>query len=120
MTKSSTQLMTFSLAALFVYYRPIRMIDEEHMAGIRRDEEYKIRDAKEAITALAEAWENNDSDQLVLKILKNEEIWGTNLAKVDGLHEAVSNHLKSILQKGIQESLQQLLEISASKGGVTH
>jgi tagaturonate reductase len=118
--KQVPELMTFSFAALFVYFRPVRMIDEEHMAGMRNDEEYTIRDAKETITALAAAWKRDDIDLVVLKILENEEIWGANLAKVNGLPEAVSNHLKSILHKGMQESLQQLLEISVSKGGVTH
>ncbi|MFL6556383.1 MAG: tagaturonate reductase, partial [Bacillus sp. (in: firmicutes)] len=107
-------LLSFSMAALFYYYRPTRVIDDEHMIGNRAGGEYKIRDSKEAVSAFSGVWVAYDEnrlglEQLVGKVLENEALWGFNLANIAGLSEIIFGHLESILQIGISESLSSLL-----------
>lgn len=109
---------SFSMAALIHYYRPLRMIDEEHMIGLRGNEEYTVRDSKEVISTISEAWNTfNETtlgcEQLVQKVLEKEAIWGRDLITMDGLHTAVSRHLENILQLGMRDSLSQILRIES-------
>lgn len=106
--------MSFSLAALIKYYKPVKRIDDEHMEGQRRDKPYKIRDSKEAVKTLHEAWEKYDhtqqnTEQLVKTVLGNEALWGMNLCKVKGLKEEICEHLETMIQKGMEQSVKQLI-----------
>lgn len=110
---------SFSMAALFYYYRPSTILDEEHMIGNRSGVDYKIRDGKEAIRAFAEEWSaynsHQDLRQFVGKILENEELWEIDLTKINGLDKAVTSHLESIINLGMHKSLTQLHQYTISK-----
>lgn len=102
--------MSFSLAALINYYKPVELIDEEHMNGERLERTYKIRDSKEAVKTLHEAWtEKQSTEHLVMKVLENEDLWGINLYNIEGLHKVVCEHLENMIQNGMKQSVVQLI-----------
>lgn len=106
--------LSFSLAALFYYYRPAIIIDEEHMTGNRSGNEYQIRDSKAAILAFSEGWDTYNTsclelDQIVRKILANDRLWEIDLTKIDGLEKTVTHYLESMLKIGMHKSLSQII-----------
>ncbi|RBW69729.1 tagaturonate reductase [Bacillus taeanensis] len=113
--KQIPMMMSFSLAALITYYRSKELVGEEHMIGRCGGEEYKIRDSKEAIKRLHEAWKYYDQtrqgiEKVVWNVLEDEKLWGTNLVAVDKLHSVISDHVKNILEYGMKQSAAQLVE----------
>jgi tagaturonate reductase len=111
-TKKLPQSILFSLAALIVYYRPDRN-DGEFLIGRRGNDEYTIRDNKEALSALSKAWDHFENDGadvscLTTSVLEDEEIWSINLNAIDGLNELVASNVSSILLYGMKESVRKL------------
>jgi tagaturonate reductase len=108
-------LMSFSLAALIMYYKPQGLIDDQHMIGRRKEGEYKIRDSKECIQTLYEAWKVFDHSKqnindVVKRVLQNNQLWGEDLNNIVKLHEVVCAHLGEILNKGMKKSIINILE----------
>ncbi|MFC0473293.1 tagaturonate reductase [Halalkalibacter kiskunsagensis] len=98
----------FSLAALIIYYRSDRQ-DGEFLIGKRGDDEYTIRDNKEAITALSQAWEqfakSENVSQLVTGILQNHELWGRDLNELEGMNALLVECISGILKCGMKDSV---------------
>jgi len=57
---------------------------------------YKVTDDKAEL--LHQLWQNNDTDLVVENVLKNEELWGTDLTALSGFKAAVADELKSIIR----------------------
>ncbi|MDT8859777.1 tagaturonate reductase [Alkalihalobacillus sp. MEB130] len=111
-TNKLPKVILFSLAALIVYYRPDRN-GGDFLIGKRGNDEYTIRDNKEALTALTKAWdqfENGGADvnSLTRSVLENKELWGLDLNEIEGLNELVSSNVSSILLNGMKESVKKL------------
>ncbi len=103
------QALTFSLAALFVYYRSERR-DGAFLVGKRGETEYQIRDQKEALAAMEDGWNAFDgSDEslsvLTKRILSQTGLWGCDLLSIPGLAVQVTEDLRSILDVGTKEAL---------------
>ncbi len=92
--------LTFSLAALLVYYRG--KTDED---GIYRgtvniygyDVRYEIRDEKSVTDIFRNAAEL-EPEEYVHKILSKDELWGMNLLGINGLEEKVAELVKRIIR----------------------
>jgi tagaturonate reductase len=104
----------FSLAALITYYRADRA-DGDFLIGKRGEEEYTIRDNKEAITIFSNVWQSFDGTKegiqgLVTEVLESSELWGLNLNEIESLNELLGTYMSQILEFGMKESLKKLTE----------
>lgn len=108
---------TFALAGLLAFNRPIR-VEGYDLIGVRGEQEYAIRDNPEAIKVLHYAWAKYESTldvtTVVTEVLGNTEVWGQDLNTVPELTLAVTTYLKEILENGMKASVQKLVrEVSA-------
>ncbi|OIJ14690.1 altronate oxidoreductase [Anaerobacillus alkalilacustris] len=104
---------TFSLAALLAYNRPIR-IEGNSLVGMRGQEEYYIRDNQEVLNLVNKVWSKYDGsrsgiDQLVSEIIADSAIWGRNLTEIKQLPEAVAYYLNDIVENGMKMSVEKLI-----------
>ncbi len=94
----------FSLAALMVFYRGVRLSD-----GNKID----IQDTNTAwLELLAKLWadyaNNKDAKTLVSAVLGYEAHWGVNLNEFEGVTEFVTKSLEAILTFGVREAIKKL------------
>ncbi len=94
---------TFSLAALIVFYR-----------GERGDERYTCKDNVDILELYREAWGQYDGSaeslrQLVTTVLGYQANWKRDLNEIPGLTEAVTTDLSQILKLGMPAALQALI-----------
>lgn len=104
---------TFSLAALIAFYKGER-IEEGRLVADRSGEEYLIRDDManlEFFLKLWSGWDGSDRGlfSLVEAVLKNEQMWGEDLSRVEGLGHIVTEHLRIIANNGTTKGLELLL-----------
>lgn len=107
-------ILTFSLAALFAFYRG-ESLHEGALIGKRNGSEYKINDDPRVLNTFLELWKQWDDTKagleiMCLKLLRQEEWWGYDLNCVPGLRDKVSNYLFDILEKGIKKALRDMVE----------
>nr|WP_231638510.1 tagaturonate reductase [Paenibacillus sp. JCM 10914] len=90
-------LIVSSLASLIRLYHVKQLEDQWY--GTRLDgQEVLIRDDAATLALFAEAWDKvsageSDVDELVDFILGSEPLWGEDLNKIQGLHEAVTSEI---------------------------
>ncbi|CAG9620937.1 tagaturonate reductase [Sutcliffiella rhizosphaerae] len=106
---------TFSLAALMVYYKSTTK-EGDFLVGKRNDSIYTIRDNQETISLFENVWEafkQNEMtiQELVTTVLTAEELWGMNLAEIPDLNETISLHVEEILTLGMEESVRKLVNV---------
>jgi tagaturonate reductase len=53
-------------------------------------------------------WENNSADEVVKNVLQSTSLWGHDLSELAGFQKAVSEDLKSIMEKGMGETLERI------------
>lgn len=92
----------FSLAALMAFYR-----------GQRGDETYTLKDNADILELYERAWSGYDGSEaslheVVRTVLAYEVNWKRDLNQVEGLTEAVTASLKSILDNGMLATLKTL------------
>jgi tagaturonate reductase len=117
--KELPQAITFSLAALISYYRPLR-IEGTYLAGKRGEEEYTIRDRSETIQFFEDIWlayhgKTEELYRLTQTVLANQDLWGMNLNEVEDLQERVHYYLSCIFEKGMSKAMLESLCLSAHK-----
>lgn len=100
---SIPQRLAFSLAATIAFYR-----------GKRGEATISLNDDPAAMALLATAWQEADGSEagirnIVTNVLGYQKVWKMDLNSIEGLNEAVTNHLINIEKRGIQHALQQLL-----------
>jgi tagaturonate reductase len=90
--------LTFSLAALLVLYK-----------GYYEDMVFEICDTPEWILFIQKQWANGHTvEEVIGNILGNKNIWGEELAAMEGLSENIVAYVKSIQSDGIQQALTHL------------
>ncbi len=90
----------FSLAATITFYR-----------GKRGEEDIALNDDAHLISLLKEAWAKYDGTdaslrQVVIHVLAYDKNWKLNLNEVEGLTDAVTTHLVSIINNGIKKAIE--------------
>ncbi|MES1223092.1 MAG: tagaturonate reductase, partial [Bacteroidota bacterium] len=50
---------------------------------------------------LQQKWNDDNIENVVLSILSDQDLWGTNLSLLPGFKESVANNLKGIMEKGM-------------------
>ncbi|MDX5474722.1 MAG: tagaturonate reductase [Bacillaceae bacterium] len=108
---------TFALAGLIVYNRPVNILcNDTDLVGSREGEAYAIRDNEKVLKAFNNAWTifdetktNESASRLVTDILTNKEIWGENLSVIPSLSVTVSNYVVNILENGMRDCVEKLV-----------
>lgn len=90
--------LVFGFACLIRFYQ-----------GNWNDKALPVKDSAEIIEQMNEAWSGSDLDKTVQQILANEEFWGEDLNKVNGLNEAIVNAIKNIDKNGIEIGYQKYI-----------
>ncbi len=83
--------LTFSLACLIQFYK-----------GTWNNEALPVKDSLEIVEAFKNAWQLGSLDLVATTILSNDEFWGEDLTKIDGLTQAIVSALKEIEANGIE------------------
>ncbi len=68
---------------------------------------YTIQDDQAAY--FSSTWKESDPEDMVMKVLANESLWGRNLTLLPGFAEAVTRHLQSLVKSGVKHTLRNLL-----------
>lgn len=104
----------FSMAALCVFYR-INALSESGAVAHRDSDKYLVRDDPGLLTFFHEAWKHCDGSfsgclQLADEVLGNLDLWDRDLSKIEGLTQLLGTNIYNILERGVRESLEALLE----------
>jgi len=93
------QKLTFSLAALLVLYK-----------GTYNRITFEIKDTPELVDLIQTEWKKpQETETLVKNILSNAAIWKKDLTQIEGLIDQVAVYVKSILNNGIKQAIQNTL-----------
>ncbi|MBT8314391.1 MAG: tagaturonate reductase [Maribacter sp.] len=87
----------FSLAALIAFYK-----------GERYGESIGLKDDQEVLDFFQKQWCTNNYGTIVKNVLSNNDIWGIDLTKYQGLQDLVTSNLKSIMVNGMQKTLKSM------------
>lgn len=96
--------LTFSLAALMAFYKGTEIRDKA-LIGHRDGQEYNIMDDKAVLEFFA-ANGQKPSREFAQAFLSNEEFFGQDLTKIDGLVDAIATYLDEIADKGMRKALE--------------
>lgn len=87
----------FSLAALIVFYK-----------GDRDGEAIALKDNKEVLDFFKAKWATGEIPAIAEAVLANKDFWGTDLSKIQGFRETVSDDMEKIINKGMKTALESL------------
>jgi tagaturonate reductase len=91
------------LAAYLLFMKPVKQEGEKYY-GIFDEREYFINDEKAPY--FYEMWKKYDSAKLVHKVLADIDMWDTNLTKISGLEQEVTEKLNMMISEGLPAVLQ--------------
>lgn len=99
--------LSFALAALIAFYR-----------GKNGNQTIQLKDEDYVISLFYTLWRNFDekkitSEKLVSAFLKDQMIWGEDLTAIPGLVSKVSAYLDDILQSGMLQALENVINSSS-------
>jgi tagaturonate reductase len=102
---SIPEYMALGFAAHLLFMRSTKGDDGKYY-GESGGNKYLINDDHAAY--YAEKWENTEAPALVQKVLSDTAFWGSDLSKLPGFTEAVTNKLDSIAKKGAAAAMKNL------------
>lgn len=107
------QVLTFSLAAMFAFYKG-ESIKDGSLIGKRNGKEYKITDAPDVLNTFLYEWNRwdgtkTDMELMCSKLLSREDWWGCDLSIVPGLLDRVSDYLFGITAYGMEKILKDMM-----------
>ncbi len=91
--------LVLGLAGICVYYR----------GGKRGNDVITPNDSADIIELLNKLWISNDPKVVAEGVLKASFIWGEDLTKVQGLQDALTTNIASILTKGMLNTVKEIL-----------
>jgi tagaturonate reductase len=98
--------LAFGFAA-YILFMKSELNEKNEYAGKINGVEYKITD--DSASLLNSIWKNNDDiKDVVVKILSNESLWGTDLNLLNGFAEKITHYLQLFVQDGVASTLNQL------------
>lgn len=100
--------LTFSLAALMAFYTSSEIRDNA-LVGQRNGEEYKVRDDKDVLEFFVQN-SNKPAEEFVNAFLSSERFFGSDLTKIPGLADKVTEYLNDIRTNGMRTALQNNLK----------
>ncbi len=111
--KAMPKMLTFSLAALFAFYRGSRF-EGNVLLGERSGQNYNIADDVDVLELFQKLWSECDMTKegintLVHTLCSSQRLWGTDLSDLENFEETISEHLYNILQNGMYTEVKKLL-----------
>jgi tagaturonate reductase len=97
------KLLSFSLAALIVFYRG-RKVNGKFM-GARDGVDYDIVDDV-AVLEFFDEFQDYNETEIVTALLGRVDFWGKDLTLIDGLCDTVVRSLQSIYADGMRDALE--------------
>jgi tagaturonate reductase len=98
--------LTFSIAALMAFYTGSEIRDKA-LIGHRGEEEYQILDDAAVLEFFA-ANSGKSAPEFAHAVLSNEDFWGQDLSKIDGVEDAVAGYLADIRELGMRKAMEKL------------
>ena len=103
----------FAFAALMVFYRQTRFINDT-------THQYCIQDEPEWLSLYAEQWRHYQQghcgiEQVVHQVLSQKNFWGTDLSQLPELSHQLTLTIQSILDVGIENALMQLISATSTE-----
>lgn len=98
--------LTFSLAALMAFYTGTEIRDKA-LIGHRNGEEYQILDDAAVLEFFA-ANSSKSAEEYTHAVLSNENFWGQDLTKLDGVEEAIVSYTKDIRALGMRKAMEKI------------
>ena len=106
-------LLSFSLAALFHFYR-VQRRGQDELSGLRGSDAYPIHDEPAVLDFFAECRaeleSHGDLRRFAAKVLRNEQLWGMDLNRVTGLAGTVTNALEQIGKAGMRRAVEEMVK----------
>lgn len=100
--------LSFSMAALIAFYRGIKL-ENGKLSGTRNGEMYPIQDDPHILDFFADLWSSygvsGDVNDLVYKVLSNQELWELDLTTLPNFLQSVTDNLNTILNYGIKKAI---------------
>ncbi len=87
-------------AAYILFMKAVEKRDDKFY-GMNAGKEYVINDDQAAW--FYEVWQSNDTEEVVLRTLSNEDFWELDLRHLPGFEESVSLHLSNMQSIGVKE-----------------
>ena len=100
--------MALGFAAYLKFMKAIKT-EEGRFFGQRGGIDYLIQDDQAAY--FYTMWQNFAPPALVAAVLKNEDLWGTDLSNISGLEEKVAFYLESMEDHGVYLTLEKFLQL---------
>lgn len=101
--------MAFGFAAYLLFLRVVKT-EEGRFYGQRNGVDYLIQDDQAAY--FYTMWQNFSTRALVSAVLKNEDLWGTDLSRLNGFEEKVAFHLEAMKDRGVSRTLENFSHIA--------
>ena len=98
--------LTFSLAALMAFYTGTEIRDKA-LIGHRDGKEYNILDDAAVLEFFA-ANSSKEPKEFAHAVLSNEDFWGQDLSKIEGVEEAVTSYLTEIRTLGMRKAMEKI------------
>ena len=97
--------MALGFAAYLLFMKPVEVSGGKYF-GQANGKKYLIND--DAAAYYYEAWQHNDINVLVEKVVSNQELWGSNLAGIPGFSTAIKNNLNLLLEQGAKKTIENI------------
>ena len=94
------QYFTRGFAAYLLFMKATKVENNKYF-GQRNGEFYPIQ--CDSAAYFYEVWQNENAENVVKKVLSNEQLWGTDLIKLKGFAENLTTHLSNMLMIGVKE-----------------
>lgn len=98
--------LAFSLAALMAFYTGTEIRDKA-LIGHRGEEEYQILDDMAVLEFFKEN-SGKDTEAFVHSVLANENFWGQDLSKINGVEECIISYIASIRENGMRATMEKV------------
>jgi tagaturonate reductase len=119
--QTSPTILSFSLAALMVYYKGERL-SQGRLEAQRTQGSYWVCDDLEVLEFFQNAWDfynawdvlgpanGNALETIVVRVLANTQLWGFDLNTLPDLSSRVTKSVRSILSNGMPAALAELMQ----------
>ena len=100
-------LIALGFAGYLYFMKPVKQENGQYFGKIN-DKYYKIQD--DMVAQFYKRWNNLHSHEVVEEVLRDKAFWGEDLAKLPGFLKAVTEHLEIMLNVGLKEAIEPVLQ----------
>jgi tagaturonate reductase len=105
LTSSVPLHMAAGFAAFLLYMKVTRKAGNKYY-GERNGEEYEIKD--DSAEYFYHLWKSNSAGEVAKEVMRNEELWDTDLTQLPGFLQAVQEQLQDMMTNGVLQTVEQL------------